>query len=85
MARTDLQVNFRMPAELKERLEQAAKESGRSITSELVHRLRKSLDQDQPPKTPRVFRDDIDETITVNTKVIEQIADKVAERLKDDK
>lgn len=39
MARTDIQVNFRIPAELKSKLEQAAKESGRSITSELVHRL----------------------------------------------
>lgn len=37
------QVNFRMPQELKEKLEQAAKESGRSITSELTNRLEQSF------------------------------------------
>ncbi len=39
------QVNFRMPQELKEKLEQAAKESGRSITSELVTRLEQSFNK----------------------------------------
>jgi len=34
-----LQVNFRMPAALKARLEAAALESGRSLTAEIVHRL----------------------------------------------
>jgi hypothetical protein len=43
MSRTDLQVNFRMPAELKAELERAAKESGRSLTAEVVARLDLSL------------------------------------------
>lgn len=43
MARSDPQVNFRIPQELKEKLENAAKESGRSITSELVTRLEQSF------------------------------------------
>ncbi|WP_277933750.1 MULTISPECIES: Arc family DNA-binding protein [unclassified Pseudomonas] len=43
MSRTDLQVNFRMPAELKAELERAAKESGRSLTAEIVARLDLSL------------------------------------------
>ncbi|EJN17229.1 Arc-like DNA binding domain-containing protein [Pseudomonas sp. GM79] len=43
MSRTDLQVNFRIPAELKTDLEQAAKESGRSLTAEIVARLNLSL------------------------------------------
>lgn len=53
MARSDPQVNFRIPQELKEKLEQSAKESGRSITSELVTRLEQSfqptngIDQDK--------------------------------------
>lgn len=42
-----LQVNFRMPAELKEKLENSAKENGRSITSELVTRLEQSFNQPQ--------------------------------------
>lgn len=38
-----VQVNFRMPAELKDKLEAAAKESGRSTTAEIVARLEESL------------------------------------------
>lgn len=44
MARSDPQMNFRIPAELKERLEVAAKNNNRSLTSELVSRLEASLD-----------------------------------------
>lgn len=40
-----LQVNFRMPASLKTRLEEAAKVTGRSLTSEIVTRLEESLDE----------------------------------------
>lgn len=48
MARDDPQVNFRMPAELKSRLEQAAQASGRSLTQEIVRRLEQSLQPDVP-------------------------------------
>lgn len=43
MARTDPQVNFRMPADLKSRLEDAAKQHGRSVTQEIIARLEASL------------------------------------------
>lgn len=43
MARSDPQMNFRIPIELKEQLELAAKENNRSLTSELVNRLDESL------------------------------------------
>ncbi|WP_083827952.1 Arc family DNA-binding protein [Achromobacter insuavis] len=43
MARTDPQVNFRMPAYLKERLESAATKHGRSVTQEIVQRLEHSF------------------------------------------
>ena len=36
-------VSYRIPAELKERLEHAAKENSRSATAELIHRLDESL------------------------------------------
>jgi len=39
MTRSDLQVNFRMPASLKAALEAAAKENHRSLTAELIARL----------------------------------------------
>lgn len=72
MARTDLQVNFRMPAELKAKLEQAAKESGRSITSELVHRIEKSLNE--------IEHQDIN-TVNVSDQAINKIATKVVDLL----
>jgi hypothetical protein len=43
MSRTDPQVNFRIPAELKEKLEAAAAENKRSVTAELVARLQESF------------------------------------------
>jgi hypothetical protein len=44
MGKADLQVNFRMPAELKAGLEDSAEANARSLTAEIVHRLRESLD-----------------------------------------
>lgn len=44
MAVDFLQVNFRMPADLKSQLEAEATRSGRTTTAEIVHRLRKSLE-----------------------------------------
>lgn len=46
MARTDPQVNFRIPAELKDKLDSAAKENGRTITAELILRLEMTFEQD---------------------------------------
>lgn len=43
MARTDPQFNLRVPQELKRQVEDAAKESGRSINAEAVHRLEESF------------------------------------------
>ncbi|MFC2995607.1 Arc family DNA-binding protein [Acinetobacter sichuanensis] len=46
MARTDPQVNFRIPAELKDKLDNAAKENGRTLTAELILRLEMTFDND---------------------------------------
>jgi hypothetical protein len=43
MARSDPQVNLRLPALLKERLEAASAKSGRSVNAEIVQRLDDSL------------------------------------------
>ena len=43
MARTDPQLNFRIPAELKERLESASLQNKRTLTAELVARLEASF------------------------------------------
>jgi uncharacterized protein (DUF1778 family) len=45
MARTDPQLNFRCPADLRDRLEGAAAISGRSLTQEVVARLQASFDE----------------------------------------
>lgn len=52
MARSDPQLNIRMPSALKDRLEEAAKESGRSVTQELIYRLEQSLD-DRPVQSQK--------------------------------
>ncbi|RSB84878.1 Arc family DNA-binding protein [Burkholderia cenocepacia] len=44
MARTDPQVNIRMPQDLKERLEVAAAQANRSLNKEIIERLQQSLD-----------------------------------------
>lgn len=44
MARSDPQLNFRIPIELREKLESAAKENNRSLTGELVARLEQSFE-----------------------------------------
>ncbi|KQQ77225.1 Arc family DNA-binding protein [Acinetobacter sp. Leaf130] len=46
MARTDPQVNFRIPAELKDKLDDAAKENGRTLTAELILRLEMTFEHD---------------------------------------
>jgi len=46
MARTDPQVNLRLPADLKERLEAAAAATGRSLTAEVVWRLQETFEAD---------------------------------------
>lgn len=44
MARTEPQVNIRIPAELKNLLETMASENGRSLTAEIVARLQQSFE-----------------------------------------
>ncbi|WP_423854282.1 Arc family DNA-binding protein [Acinetobacter guillouiae] len=47
MARTDQQFPLRLPPELKEKLENACKESGRSKNAEAVYRLEQSFENAQ--------------------------------------
>lgn len=44
MARNDPQVNLRMPEGLKEKLQAASDENGRSLTAEIIQRLAASFD-----------------------------------------
>lgn len=42
MARTDPQINFRLPKQLKDKIEQSAKDNGRSVTQEVIARIEQS-------------------------------------------
>lgn len=44
MARSDPQLNFRIPAELRDKLDAAAKDNNRSLTGELIARLQSTFD-----------------------------------------
>ncbi len=48
MARTDPQANLRIPAELKARLEDAARDARRSLNAEIVARLQESFAPREP-------------------------------------
>lgn len=48
MARTDPQANLRIPADLKARLEDAARDSRRSLNAEIVARLQESFTPSEP-------------------------------------
>lgn len=45
MSTDDVQTNLRLPSKLKDRLQEVAKASGRTLTAEVVHRLEQSLGQ----------------------------------------
>ena len=49
------QVNFRMPQELKDLLENSAKENGRSITQEVVNRIEQSFGLNKKSKRNIIF------------------------------
>ncbi|EXH15139.1 Arc family DNA-binding protein [Acinetobacter sp. 1245593] len=68
MARTDPQVNFRIPAELKDKLDNAAKENGRTLTAELILRLEMTFEQDDDIAT---IKDEI-ETLRANIEYAHQ-------------
>ena len=46
MKQSDPQFKLRIPQDLKEQLEAAAKENSRSVTAEIIHRLQISLASD---------------------------------------
>ena len=52
MKQTDPQYKLRLPNELKDRVESAAKESGRSMNAEIVSRLEASFADAEPPAGP---------------------------------
>lgn len=53
MARTDPKITLYIPAELKDRIKEAAEENRRSVNSEIIIRLEESFDKkDHLPPMP---------------------------------
>ncbi|AMW78862.1 hypothetical protein AMD27_08215 [Acinetobacter sp. TGL-Y2] len=67
MARNDPQMNLRVPMELKENIEKAAFENGRTITAEAVYRLEQSFSS----KNQSTDYSEINNKINDLTKLIE--------------
>ena len=55
MARNDPQMNLRVPMELKENIEKAALDNGRTITAEAVYRLEQSFEEHKPSEFDKEF------------------------------
>ena len=67
MTRNDPQMNLRVPMELKENIEKAALENGRTITAEAVYRLEQSFSS----KNQSTSYSEINNKISDLTKLIE--------------
>ena len=60
MARSDPQINLRIPADLKERIEAAAKVNKRSMNAEIAERLEASFQYDEQvvlPTSPEALQE----------------------------
>lgn len=79
MARSDIQVNFRMPIVLKERLEDAARTSNRTLTAEIVSRLEASLSA--PASVPALPLDAQGFVSLLGAQLAEQVIEQVRARL----
>lgn len=55
MARNDPQMNLRVPMELKESIEKAALDNGRTITAEAVYRLEQSFEEQKASEFDKEF------------------------------
>lgn len=55
MAKTDPQVNVRIPADLKSLIEEAASASNRTVTAEVVSRLQQSFENNQAPPSDEAW------------------------------
>ncbi len=79
MARSDPQLNFRIPAELRDKLEAAAQANKRSLTGELIARLEATFDETVVTTVEAKVRPGSEEKrFEFNA---DEIADKVVQRL----
>lgn len=72
MARNDEQTNFRMPAELRQKLKISAAENNRTLTAEIVARLEATFAEADPSESGQHLTEE----------AFESLIDKVADKLR---
>ncbi|MBU3825182.1 MAG: Arc family DNA-binding protein [Candidatus Oceanisphaera merdipullorum] len=88
MSRNIAPFGVRMPPELKDKVEKAAKTAGRSINAEIIHRLQQSFEAEQQPEIIRLdearrashseyteLREKFDEMLTKMDKLLKKTDD----------
>ncbi|ARL55947.1 Arc family DNA-binding protein [Burkholderia pseudomallei] len=78
MARDDPQINLRIPAALKERLDEVSAQNKRSLTAEVVARLEASLESAESAPRPSVD----DRTLDLFAEKVGQVLDEREKRSK---
>lgn len=81
MSREDPQMKIRLPADLKDQIETASKNSGRSMNAEIVARLQESFHVKGAGTASMRMTAEGEGRANSGTSSADQIADKVAERL----
>ena len=78
MARTDQQFPLRLPPELKEKLENACKESGRSKNAEAVYRLEQSFEHQENSDIAQLKQqiERMDQTIKTVATTLQSVANR---------
>ena len=78
MARTDQQFPLRLPPELKEKLENACKESGRSKNAEAVYRLEQSFEHQENSDIAQLKQqiERMDQTIKTLASTLQSVANR---------
>ena len=78
MARTDQQFPLRLPLELKEKLENACKESGRSKNAEAVYRLEQSFEHQENSDIAQLKQqiERMDQTIKTLATTLQSVANR---------
>lgn len=81
MAKDYSQVNFRIPTQLKEKVEASASENEQSITAELVSRLEKSFEQTSQDKELSELKNEL-EQLNQTVKILSKTLSSFIERTK---
>ena len=78
MARTDQQFPLRLPPELKEKLENACKERGRSKNAEAVYRLEQSFEHQENSDIAQLKQqiERMDQTIKTLATTLQSVANR---------